>query len=95
MLGQVDKMSSPSSDDEKVFTLKFVLAGSPGVGKTRLARRIIREQFKEPSLPTVGMEFGTRTLQYGDHSSVRAQVSDCKSLRSYHPISLSFSNIQY
>lgn len=44
------------------------------MGKTQLASRIIRGEFRERSLPTVGMEFGTRSLRYAEHSSVRAQV---------------------
>lgn len=70
-----DKSAGSSPADDKVYTLKFVLAGSSGVGKTQLARRIIRGQFRESSRPTVGIEFGTRTLRYADHSCVRAQVS--------------------
>lgn len=59
---------------ERLYTLKFVLAGSSGVGKTQLAARIVRGEFRETSLPTVGMEFATRPLRYAHHSSVRAQV---------------------
>lgn len=76
MTGRIEEGtgSTPSSVDEKVYTLKFVMAGSSGVGKTQLAQRIIRGRFRETSLPTVGIEFGTRALRYADHSSVRAQV---------------------
>lgn len=67
-----DAPSFPAN--EKTYTLKFVLAGSSGVGKTQLALRIIRGEFRESSLPTVGIEFGTRSLRYANQSSVRAQV---------------------
>lgn len=72
----VDDKVGASQVEEKAYTLKFVLAGSPGVGKTQLALRIIRGQYREASCPTVGIAFGTRSLRYADHSSVRAQVSN-------------------
>lgn len=64
--------SSYSGTGDKVYTLKFVLAGSRGVGKTQLASLIHK---KHGAYPSVGMQFATRTLRYAEHSCVRAQVS--------------------
>lgn len=74
MSSRLEGPASYSPSGERQYTLKFVLTGSSGVGKTQLASRIIRGEFEERSLPTVGMEFGTRSLRYAEHSSVRAQV---------------------
>lgn len=73
-ISDVQGASSYSPLGEKLYTLKFVLTGSAGVGKTQLAARIVRGEFRGLSLPTVGMEFATRPLRYSQHSSVRAQV---------------------
>lgn len=62
---------SYSSCGDKVYTLKFVLVGSRGVGKSRLASLFHK---KQGGCPSVGMQFATRTLRYGERSSVRAQV---------------------
>lgn len=74
MSGRLEGPATYSPSGERQYTLKFVLTGSSGVGKTQLASRIIRGEFREHSLPTVGMEFGTRSLRYAERSSVRAQV---------------------
>lgn len=70
-----EEVMFPPLGEEKIYTLKFVLAGSSGVGKTQLARRIISGEFAETSRPTVGLEFGTRSLRCSNHSTIRAQVS--------------------
>ncbi|CAM9665333.1 unnamed protein product, partial [Ectocarpus sp. 4 AP-2014] len=66
---------SYSSSGDRVYTLKFVLLGSRGVGKTRLASLFHRKEGGCPSA-AVGMQFGTRTLRYSDSLSVRAQIWD-------------------
>ncbi|CAM9272682.1 unnamed protein product [Pylaiella littoralis] len=66
---------SYSAAGDKVYTLKFVLAGSPGVGKTRLAS-LFHKKHDDGGYPSVGMQFATRTLRCGQHSCVRAQMWD-------------------
>ncbi len=57
----------------RVYTLKFVLAGSRGVGKTQLAS-LFHKKPGGGGYPSVGMQFATRTVRYAERSSVRAQV---------------------
>lgn len=64
---------SYSAAGDKIYTLKFVMAGSPGVGKTQLAS-LFHKKHDGGNYPSVGMQFATRTLRYGEHSCVRAQV---------------------
>lgn len=63
-------------EDEKVYTLKFVVTGASRTGKTRLLRRMIvaGDNGDDVYRPTVGMEFATRAVRYGNRSIVRAQV---------------------
>lgn len=76
--------SSYSAAGDKVYTLKFVLAGSPGVGKTRLAS-LFHKKHDDGGYPSVGMQFATRTLRCGQHSCVRAQVSRVVCVGSGYP----------
>lgn len=67
-----DSRSSYTGTGDRVYTLKFVLAGSRGVGKTQLASLFHK---KHGGYPSVGMQFASRTLRYAEHSCLRAQVS--------------------
>ncbi|CAM9338499.1 unnamed protein product [Discosporangium mesarthrocarpum] len=62
--------------DMHEYTLKFVLVGSAGVGKSQLVLRFVRHSFTDESFPTIGMEFATKALQYGDNCRIRAQIWD-------------------
>ncbi|CAN0095857.1 unnamed protein product [Ectocarpus fasciculatus] len=78
---------SYSSSGDRVYTLKFVLVGSRGVGKTRLASLFHRKNGGGGCPSAVGMQFATRTLRYGDSLSVRAQagLGGASCCRCMHP----------
>ena len=59
----------------KCYSLKFVLVGDAGVGKSQLSRRFSQKEFKSDSSATVGMEFSTRDIPF-ERSIVKAQVWD-------------------
>eukprot|EP00903_Cladosiphon_okamuranus_P013073 g12194.t1 len=67
------RRSSFTGEGDRVYTLKFVLAGSRGVGKTQLASLFHK---KHGGYPSVGMQFATRTLRYAEHSCLQAQIWD-------------------
>eukprot|EP00752_Nemacystus_decipiens_P010986 g9763.t1 len=71
--GVAGRSSYDSGTGDRVYTLKFVLAGSRGVGKTRLASLFHK---KHGGYPSVGMQFATRTLRYAERSCLRAQIWD-------------------
>jgi len=49
------------------FSVKTVVVGDSGVGKTCLLLRFIRERFEEVSQPTLGVEFLTKTVETQKH----------------------------
>mmetsp|Transcript_15398 Transcript_15398/g.13933 ORF Transcript_15398/g.13933 Transcript_15398/m.13933 type:complete len:395 (+) Transcript_15398:24-1208(+) len=59
----------------QAYSLKFVLIGDSGVGKSQLSRRFTKNNFKENSSSTVGMEFSTRQLPF-EKCIIKAQIWD-------------------
>ena len=49
------------------FSVKTIVVGDSGVGKTCLLLRFIRDVFDESSQPTLGVEFMTKTVQTKNH----------------------------
>jgi small GTP-binding protein len=49
------------------YSLKIVVVGDSGVGKTCLLIRFVREVFDEESQPTLGVEFLTKIVQTDKH----------------------------
>ncbi|CAL8089198.1 unnamed protein product [Calicophoron daubneyi] len=55
--------------------LKFLIVGNAATGKTCLLRWFLDGKFKEESLHTIGVEFGTKIVQI-DGKSVKLQIWD-------------------
>lgn len=49
------------------FSVKTIVVGDSGVGKTCLLLRFIRDVFDETSQPTLGVEFMTKIVQTANH----------------------------
>lgn len=49
------------------FSVKTIVVGDSGVGKTCLLLRFVRDAFDETSQPTLGVEFMTRIIQTEKH----------------------------
>jgi len=62
-------------DEAPEILLKLVLLGDSNVGKSNLASRFTWNDFKSDSKPTIGVEFGTKTVQI-EETTVKAQVWD-------------------
>lgn len=56
----------PLEDDDYDFLFKVVIVGDSNVGKTQILSRFITNQFTLDSKPTVGVEFGMKTIKVGD-----------------------------
>jgi small GTP-binding protein len=76
----------PSDPD---FLLKIVLIGESGVGKTNLLSRFLRNEFLPDSKSTIGVEFGTTTINYDD-KRVQAQIWDTAGQERYRAITTAY-----
>ncbi|XP_008947644.1 PREDICTED: ras-related protein Rab-17 [Merops nubicus] len=66
------------------YIYKVVLLGSTSVGKSSLAYRYVKNDFKE-SLPTVGCSFFTQTVNL-DVATVKFEIWDTAGQEKYHSV---------
>ncbi|NWQ76661.1 RAB17 protein, partial [Columbina picui] len=66
------------------YIYKVVLLGSTSVGKSSLAYRYVKNDFKE-SLPTVGCSFFTQTLNL-EVATIRFEIWDTAGQEKYHSV---------
>ncbi len=59
----------------QTYTLKFVLVGDSGVGKSQLLRRFVRKEFSHDPKSTLNMEFSTRDIPF-ERCIVKSQIWD-------------------
>lgn len=77
---------------------KIILLGDAGVGKTNLLAYFaagndvrkddsgVAETFKEGRKPTIGVEFGSKTITHPDGTRIRAQIWDTAGQERYRAI---------
>ena len=65
---------------------KIVLIGDSGVGKSQLLLRYTKNQFKNKTSSTIGMEFATYNVKVSESSTVRAQIWDTAGQERYRAI---------
>lgn len=68
---------------------KIVLVGDSNVGKSNLLARLVNNEFLADSRPTIGIEFGTKTVAV-DGATVRAQVWDTAGQERYRAITTAY-----
>ncbi|NXI36268.1 RAB17 protein, partial [Galbula dea] len=66
------------------YSYKLVLLGSTSVGKSSLAYRYVKNDFKE-SLPTVGCSFFTQTLDL-ELATIKFEIWDTAGQEKYHSV---------
>ncbi|KAH6949816.1 ras family protein [Fusarium avenaceum] len=71
------------------FSLKFVLIGDSGVGKSNLLSRFTRNEFNLDSKSTIGVEFATRSIQV-DSKTIKAQIWDTAGQERYRAITSAY-----
>lgn len=59
----------------QTYSLKFVLVGDSGVGKSQLLRRFAKKDFSHDSQSTLNMEFSTRDIPF-ERCNIKAQIWD-------------------
>ncbi|XP_022596997.1 ras-related protein Rab-17-like [Seriola dumerili] len=68
----------------RTLRVKMVILGSSGVGKSSLALRFVRDEFKNPS-PTVGCAYLTRVVHLSD-VTLRFEIWDTAGQEKYHSV---------
>ncbi|XP_004778599.1 ras-related protein Rab-25 [Mustela putorius furo] len=77
------------AEEDYNFVFKVVLIGESGVGKTNLLSRFTRNEFKQDSRTTIGVEFSTRTVTLGT-AAIKAQIWDTAGLERYRAITSAY-----
>jgi small GTP-binding protein len=65
-------------DDDKVveYTLKVIVVGELGVGKTSLIERYVSNSFTENYKATIGVNFASKVIQISDNKVVNLNLWD-------------------
>ncbi|CAD5229406.1 unnamed protein product [Bursaphelenchus okinawaensis] len=66
---------SSTSSDRKEFLFKIIVVGDVSTGKTSLIQRFVRNAMTQQYKPTIGVDFATKLVRYGD-TLVRLQFWD-------------------
>ena len=73
------------SEEEYDMILKIVLIGDSSVGKTNLMNKYIKNEFREDTKATVGVEFGSKVYVIENHR-IKAQIWDTAGQERYRSI---------
>ena len=76
-------------DDSYEIMVKVVLVGDSGVGKTNIMSKYLKNQFREDSKATVGVEFGSKQITVENHQ-IKAQIWDTAGQERYKAITSAY-----
>ena len=76
-------------DDGYEIMVKVVLVGDSGVGKTNIMSKYLKNQFREDSKATVGVEFGSKQFTVENHQ-IKAQIWDTAGQERYKAITSAY-----
>ena len=62
--------------DDDIITLKIVLLGESGVGKTSIIQRYINNDFNPQISSTGGANFATKTMTFEDNQKIKFEIWD-------------------
>ncbi|XP_027731034.1 ras-related protein Rab-17 [Vombatus ursinus] len=83
-MAQMEGNTQPESASQQPYVFKVVLLGSSSVGKSSLAFRLIKNDFKE-ILPTLGCAFFTQMMEI-DGSALKLEIWDTAGQEKYHSV---------
>ncbi|XP_014698275.2 ras-related protein Rab-17 [Equus asinus] len=83
-MAQVAGASRPRAAPGQPFVFKLVLLGSGSVGKSSLALRYVKNDFRS-TLPTVGCAFFTKVVDLGA-ASLKLEIWDTAGQEKYHSV---------
>ena len=72
------------------FTLKFIIVGDSSVGKSCLLLRFTDGRFKNTHDLTIGVEFGSRIVQFDQKASVKLQIWDTAGSEQFQSVTRSY-----
>ena len=76
-------------EEDYDFLFKIVLIGDSSVGKTNIMSKYLKNQFREDSKATVGVEFGSKQFSVEGHQ-VKAQIWDTAGQERYKAITSAY-----
>ena len=76
-------------DESYEIMVKVVLVGDSGVGKTNIMSKYLKNQFREDSKATVGVEFGSKQFSVEGHQ-IKAQIWDTAGQERYKAITSAY-----
>ena len=68
------------------YQYKIVLIGDPGVGKSNICLRYMKNDFNKDSKTTIGVEFQAKILKTDDGKNIRAQIWDTAGEEKYKAV---------
>ena len=71
------------------YLLKYIIIGSPSVGKSRIVERFIKNSFNENYEITIGVEFGEKNIEIED-KIIRIQIWDTAGQELYKSITRTY-----
>jgi small GTP-binding protein len=75
-----------NSPGDVTHLVKIILVGDASVGKTHLLNRYIKGTLPKHNVPTIGVEFATRTVTLPSGANVKAQIWDTAGQERYRAI---------
>ena len=76
--------------DEKVESLKIVLIGESGVGKTSIISQFIDQIFQDDQQSTIGGTFSTKTIKCSNGKTLRLEIWDTAGQERYRSVTKMF-----
>jgi small GTP-binding protein len=81
-------MTEAATGDAQL-AFKIILVGESGVGKIALCKRFCDGTFEPETAPTVGLEFGRRTIDLED-TRIKLQIWDTAGQERFHSVTRSY-----
>ena len=81
--------SMSNNNEDHQLSFKFVLVGDSAVGKTAMCKQFCEHKFDENQAQTVGLEFGTRSLDIKG-TKVKLQIWDTAGQEKFHSITRNY-----
>jgi small GTP-binding protein len=69
---------------------KIVLLGDSNVGKSNILSKYLHNEFNQDSKSTVGVEFGSKTFEIDEKTTIKAQIWDTAGQERYRSITNSY-----